>query len=186
MSSVIHYLLQDWAVNHTASLKSSLVLALFRLAQLTQRPPFYLAWPAKFYRGFYQLLVGWLLGIELPASVQIGPQLHLRHGVALVVHRDAVIGHHCTLRQATTIGTKQRADGSLTASPKIGNYVDVGANAVILGAITIGDYAVIGAGAVVVNDVPSRAVVAGNPAKILRFASARSDQEIDTVQRVEV
>jgi acetyltransferase-like isoleucine patch superfamily enzyme len=45
--------------------------------------------------------------------------------------------------------------------------VDVGANAVILGAITIGDGAVIGAGAVVLKDVPARAVVAGNPARVI-------------------
>jgi putative colanic acid biosynthesis acetyltransferase WcaB len=45
--------------------------------------------------------------------------------------------------------------------------VDVGANAVIIGAIRIGDGAVIGAGAVVVKDVPPGAVVAGNPAQVI-------------------
>ena len=45
--------------------------------------------------------------------------------------------------------------------------MDVGANAVIIGAVKIGDRAVIGAGAVVVKDVPPGAVVAGNPARVI-------------------
>lgn len=51
---------------------------------------------------------------------------------------------------------------------QIGNYVDIGANAVIIGPITVGDNVVIGAGAVVVKDVPSGFIVAGNPAKIIK------------------
>lgn len=59
---------------------------------------------------------------------------------------------------------------SATRGPvKIGNAVVVGANAVILSGITIGDGAVIGAGAVVTKDVPPYAVVAGNPATIIRY-----------------
>ena len=39
---------------------------------------------------------------------------------------------------------------------------------IILKGVTIGDYAVVGAGSVVVDDIPSRAVVAGNPAHIIK------------------
>ncbi|MOA39424.1 dTDP-3-amino-3,6-dideoxy-alpha-D-galactopyranose 3-N-acetyltransferase [compost metagenome] len=45
----------------------------------------------------------------------------------------------------------------------------VGANATLLPGITIGKYAMVGAGAVVTKDVPDYAVVAGNPAKIIRY-----------------
>lgn len=51
----------------------------------------------------------------------------------------------------------------------IGNDVWVGGNAVILGGVTIGDGVVVGAGAVVTKDVPPYAIVAGSPAKILRY-----------------
>jgi acetyltransferase-like isoleucine patch superfamily enzyme len=51
----------------------------------------------------------------------------------------------------------------------IGNDVWVGMNATILSGVTIGDGAVIAAGAVVVNDVPPYAVVAGVPAKTIRY-----------------
>ncbi len=54
----------------------------------------------------------------------------------------------------------------------IGNGVFVGARAIILKGVTIGDFAVIGAGAVVSKNVPSRAMVAGNPAVIVRIAPA--------------
>lgn len=52
---------------------------------------------------------------------------------------------------------------------KIGNDVWIGARAIILPAVTIGDGAIIGAGAVVTHDVPPYAVVAGAPARIVRF-----------------
>jgi acetyltransferase-like isoleucine patch superfamily enzyme len=45
----------------------------------------------------------------------------------------------------------------------------IGSNATLLCGITIGERAIVGAGSVVTKDVPARAVVAGNPAKVLRY-----------------
>lgn len=45
----------------------------------------------------------------------------------------------------------------------------IGANATILPGVCVGEYAMVGAGAVVTRDVPARAVVVGNPAKIIRY-----------------
>jgi len=45
----------------------------------------------------------------------------------------------------------------------------IGSNATILCGVTIGENALIGAGAMVTKDVPANAVVAGNPAKIIKF-----------------
>ncbi|EHM03095.1 bacterial transferase hexapeptide repeat protein [Acetobacteraceae bacterium AT-5844] len=56
----------------------------------------------------------------------------------------------------------------------IGNDVWIGAEVVILKGVSIGDGAVIGAGAVVTRDIPPYAVVAGNPARVLRY---RFDQQ---------
>ncbi len=44
----------------------------------------------------------------------------------------------------------------------------IGANAIILAGVTVGENAVVGAGAVVTRDVPSRTVIAGNPARLIR------------------
>ena len=51
----------------------------------------------------------------------------------------------------------------------IHNGASIGANATLLPGITIGEKAMVGAGAVVTKNVPARAVVVGNPAKIVRF-----------------
>ena len=56
----------------------------------------------------------------------------------------------------------------------IGNDVWIGANSVVLPGVHIGDGAIIGAGAVVRQDVPSHAIVAGVPAKVIGW---RKDQE---------
>ncbi len=52
---------------------------------------------------------------------------------------------------------------------KIGKHVWVGANSVILPGVIIGDYSVIGAGSVVTANVPIGAIVAGNPARIIKY-----------------
>ena len=52
-------------------------------------------------------------------------------------------------------------------APILGDRVQVGAGAVILGAVRIGDDAIIGANAVVLQDVPAGAVAVGNPARVL-------------------
>jgi acetyltransferase-like isoleucine patch superfamily enzyme/glycosyltransferase involved in cell wall biosynthesis len=54
-----------------------------------------------------------------------------------------------------------------TVPIEIGDDVFIGARAIILKGVTIGNGAVIGAGAVVVQDVPERAIVVGNPAKVV-------------------
>ena len=63
----------------------------------------------------------------------------------------------------------------------IGNDVWIGTRAMVLGGVTIGDGAVIGAGAIVTKDVPPFAIVAGVPARIVRY---RFSEEI--IARLEV
>lgn len=64
----------------------------------------------------------------------------------------------------------------------IGNDVWIGTNVTLLPAISIGNGVIIGAGSVVTKDVPDYAVVAGVPAKILRFRF--SDSEIEILNRI--
>lgn len=51
----------------------------------------------------------------------------------------------------------------------IGNNVFIGARSIVMKGVTIGDGAVVGAGSVVTKDVPANAIVAGNPAKIIKM-----------------
>jgi len=165
MSKFFKYLLQDWEANKEGNSKTHFILLMFRSAQILGRLPSPFS---SFFQNFYTLIVEWILGVELPWDTKVGPNLRLIHGVGLVVNHETIIGTNCTLRHSTTIGNKKLPDSSYTDSPKIGNYVDIGSNVVIIGSITVGDHAVIGAGSVVVKDVPEGAVVVGNPARIIR------------------
>ncbi|MCG9022851.1 CatB-related O-acetyltransferase [Laribacter hongkongensis] len=55
------------------------------------------------------------------------------------------------------------------AEVTVGNDVWIGRSAIVLSGVEIGNGAVVGAGAVVTKDVPPYAIVAGNPAKIIRY-----------------
>lgn len=177
MSNFITYILQDWQVNRETSLKSRFVLVMFRAAQLLGRWPL----PFSLFRFLYQILIEWILGIELPWDTEVGRNLKLQHGLALVVNHETVIGENCILRHSTTIGNKKLKDGSYSASPKIGNNVDIGSNVVILGAIVVGNNAIIGAGSVIIKDVPVGAVVAGNPARVIRLVNTNPSSNLDGV-----
>jgi acetyltransferase-like isoleucine patch superfamily enzyme len=60
-------------------------------------------------------------------------------------------------------------DATATGPTLIGNDVYIGVGAIVLSGVSIGDGAVVGAGALVSKDVPSYAVVVGNPAQIIRY-----------------
>lgn len=57
----------------------------------------------------------------------------------------------------------------------IGNDVWIGTNAIILGGVKVGQGAIIGAGAVVAKDIPSYAVVVGNPARVVKYQFSGGD-----------
>jgi acetyltransferase-like isoleucine patch superfamily enzyme len=54
----------------------------------------------------------------------------------------------------------------------IGQNVWIGSGGIILSGVTIGDGAVVAAASVVTKDVPANALVAGNPARVIRFLNA--------------
>ncbi len=72
------------------------------------------------------------------------------------------------------------ADGSLqtevdwTVEPtRVRRGASIGSGATILSNVTIGEHAIVGGGSVVTRDVPANAIVAGNPARILRYLSPK-------------
>lgn len=105
-----------------------------------------------------------LTGIELPCETVVGRNFLIHHFGGIVISAAAVFGDNCHIRNGVTIGEKRMYAG---LAPRIGNNVNIGANAVILGDIRIGDNAVIGANSVVLTDVPEGALAVGNPAKII-------------------
>jgi len=104
-----------------------------------------------------------LLGIEIPCETVIGKRFTIEHAGAIVVSGDAVFGDDCIIRQGVTVGLRNR---NQRGSPRIGNRVDIGAGAKLLGDIQIGDDVAIGANAVVLCDVPAGSIAVGVPAVV--------------------
>lgn len=100
-------------------------------------------------------------GIELQCETRIGRRLLIEHFGGIIISGDTVIGDDVVIRQGVTIGLARQGQ---RGAPVIGNRVDIGAGAKILGAVVIGDDAVIGANAVVVKDVPAGLLAVGVPA----------------------
>lgn len=159
----MHFFIHDYRANK-GNIKSLIIVLSFRVSSFFARRPIFLRFLGFPVRVLYRVLIEWLLGVEIPDTIQIGKGLKVFHGQGLVVHKNTIIGEHVILRHNTTIGTKK---GSVRA-PVIGNNVDIGANTVILGPINIGENVVIGAGAVVVQSFPGNCIIAGNPAKIIK------------------
>jgi len=169
------FIFQDWKANKWSA-KGRAFLLFFRIANFcnTRRLYFYLGFP---YIIIYKILIQWIFTLEIPWNVQIGRNLTLNHGQALVLNNEVIIGHSCTLRHCTTIGVKENLDGTTGKAPVIGNYVNVGSNVCIIGDITIGDNVKIGSGSVVVKSAPANCVIAGNPAVVKKMLEPANSAE---------
>lgn len=112
--------------------------------------------------AYWAELIG---GIHLPYTVRLGRRVRIWHHGGIVLHARS-IGDDVVIRHNTTFGlasSKQKR-----AIPTIGDRVDIGCGACILGNVTVGHDAVIGANAVVVRDVPAYATAVGIPARVIK------------------
>jgi serine O-acetyltransferase len=108
-------------------------------------------------------LVQVVAGIDLPCETQIGERLVIDHFGGIIVSGYAKIGDDCRLRDGVVIGLRRIEE---KCAPVIGNNVDIGTGAKLLGPITIGNNVRIGANAVVLCNVPDNSVAVGVPAVV--------------------
>jgi serine O-acetyltransferase len=108
-------------------------------------------------------LVQIITGIDLPCEAQVGKNFVINHFGGIIVSGYAKFGDNCRIRNGVSIGLRRV---EAPCAPVLGNNVDVGAGAKLLGAITIGDNVLIGANAVVITDVPPNSIAIGVPATI--------------------
>ena len=113
-----------------------------------------------------ELLISWIRPGDkhfmLSRTMRMGSGCMPVHSFATVLNAER-IGNNFVCRNNTTVGY---GNGG---RPVIGDNVDLGVNVVIIGGIKVGSNVIVGAGSVVVKDVPDNCVVAGNPAKIIRY-----------------
>jgi serine O-acetyltransferase len=104
-------------------------------------------------------------GIEIHPGAKIGRRCFIDHGTGIVIGETSEVGDDVLMYQgAGLIGTSLKKE---KRHPTIGNNVEIGAGAFVLGAITVGDGVRIGAGSVVIKPVPSGVTVVGVPARVV-------------------
>lgn len=121
--------------------------------------------PFSFLYKLMERHVRFKYGIELPYTVRLGERVIFEHQHGIVIHGNCSIGNDCIIRQGVTLGNKSLEHPY--DAPQLGDRVNVGAGAKVLGAVNIGDDVNIGANAVVVHDIESNATAVGIPAKII-------------------
>ncbi len=134
----------------------------FGVWRMSIKPKLLRAPLSLFYRVLYRRVRN-VYGIELPYTVSLGRRVVFEHQGGIVIHGYSVIGDDCILRQGVTLGNRH-LDQPLDA-PQLGQSVNVGAGAALMGKISLGDGASVGANAVVLHDVEPGATVVGIPAK---------------------
>jgi serine O-acetyltransferase len=136
-------------------------------AAVTGARPAFLRRPLHVLATLAQKAVEIATGICIPAKCEIGEGLYIGHYGAIILPRHGTIGHNCSFAQNSTIGVAGTGDNR--GAPTIGNRVFIGAHSVVVGKITIGEDAMICAGSIVTRSVPARAVVMGNPARVVSY-----------------
>lgn len=104
--------------------------------------------------------------MQLPLGCLIGPGLFLNHSYGLVVNAGVVIGANATFLHQVTLGSTRKG------IPHLADDVTLAAGAMVVGPVRLGRGCTVGAASLVIQDVPPLAVVAGNPAKVVRMDDA--------------
>ncbi len=112
-------------------------------------------------------------GAKIGARCKIQSHTFICEGVT--IEDEVFVGHNVSFindaypRATTDDGRMQGAADWSPIPTYVKRRASIGTGAVLLGGITVGEGAVVGAGSVVTRDVPAAAVVAGNPARVLRM-----------------
>jgi len=117
--------------------------------------------------------------VEIQKNARVGRRCKISSHTFIcegVTIEDGVfIGHGVTFindsypRATSADGRLQTEKDWKVESTLVKKGASIGSGSTILSNLTIGENAIVGAGSVVTRDVPANAIVAGNPAKVLRY-----------------
>ena len=118
----------------------------------------------------------WSYGPVTIAKGSVSGELEIGNFCSFASGSTIFLGGEHNAKHVTTFplsyffgGADKFAHSMTKGNVKIGNDVWVGSGATILSGVTIGDGAIVGANSVVARDVPAYAVVAGNPARTIKY-----------------
>jgi len=153
-----------------------LALLMYRIGRWASQSPSRRR-PFLWLAGFLHFFVRNFYGIELYWTADIGRRLYLAHQGTILLHPHCKVGNDCVIRQGCTIGASEEWDPTAEA-PVLGDGVQVGAGAMVLGKITIGDNVRIGPNAVVMSDVPENSTVMSPTSRVITWGASevRTDQ----------
>jgi serine O-acetyltransferase len=115
---------------------------------------------------FYMIRSTW--GIEIPREAEIGEGFYIGHYGGIIVASSVKIGKNVDISHQVTIGVS--GQGEKRGCPTIGDYTYIAPGAKIFGKIKIGNYVKIGANAVIYKDIPDNAIVVSYPGfKIISY-----------------
>ena len=129
--------------------------------------------------------------VEVQKNAQIGRRCKISSHTficeGVTIEDEVFVGHNVAFindtypRATTGDGGLQTEKDWKVEQTTVKKGASIGSGATILANITIGEHAIVGAGSVVTKDVPPRSIVAGNPARILRYITdeSRSANERD-------
>ena len=123
-----------------------------------------------------------ITGIEIHPAAQIGKDFFIDHGTGVVIGETTIIGDNVTLYQGVTLGGV--STNKEKRHPTLASNIVVGAGAKVLGNIDIGDYVQVGANSVVLKDIPSYSTVVGIPGRIVKM-NGELKECIDNIDNLE-
>ncbi len=134
---------------------------------------------SKFLAKLITQFVKVFTGIEIHPGAQIAEGFFIDHGFGVVIGETTIIGTNVSVYQGVTLGGVSLRKEK--RHPTLGNNIVVGAGAKVLGNIKIGDYVQIGANSVVLKDIPENCTVVGIPGRIVKM-NGKSSYAIENLE----
>ena len=117
--------------------------------------------------GLRRVICHWTtlrFGCDVDPEAIIAPGFYVPHPIGIVIGGGIRIGRDVTILQNVTLG---RSNRDIHDAPVIGDRVEIGCGACVIGGISVGEGAIVGANSVVNKDVPAGAIAVGSPARII-------------------